>query len=184
MIEEWLDTAEENGYVKPTVYEGQYNLLCRGYETTLFPLLRKHNMVFRGFSPLAGGFLLGNFTPEGVQGGSRFARDDSPFMKWYNKPSMHEAIKRLRKVSKESGIGMDELSLRWLVYHSILNDEDAIILGASKTSQIVKNTAQIKKGPLDEAVVKQLDGLGDLVKSDGIVMVDHENYYMGGARPR
>ena len=111
MVEEWLSVAEKEGFVKPSVYQGQYNLLCRGYETTLLPVLRKHNIHFTGFSPLAGGFLLGNFTADGVQGGSRFERE-SPFMRWYNKPSMHEAIKRLRTIETDSGVGMDELSSR------------------------------------------------------------------------
>ena len=138
-------------------------------------------MVFRGFSPLAGGFLLGNFTGDGVQGGSRFSID-SPFMSWYNQPSMHEAVKRLRDISEKSGVGMDELSLRWLVYHSILSDEDAIILGASKVHQIGKNTAQIKKGPLDDAVVKDLEGLWDIVKDDAMRIVEHSKYLLGRER--
>lgn len=182
MIEEWLDIAEQHYYVKPTVYEGQYNLLCRGYETTLFPLLRKQGMVFRGFSPLAGGFLLGNFTADGVQSGSRFSNDQSPFMKWYNKPSMHEAIKHLKDIGQRSGVGMDELGLRWLVYHSVLSDNDAVILGASKVHQIKRNTAQIQKGPLDGAVVKELDGLWDAVKADGMYMVEHAKYVLGRER--
>ena len=172
MVEEWLSIAEQEGLVKPSVYQGQYNLLCRPYETSLFPLLRGHNIHFNGFSPLAGGFLLGNFTAEGVQGGSRFANSEGPFMKWYNKPSMHEAIKRLKGLAEKTGIGMDELSLRWVVYHSILNDEDGVILGASKVHQVERNTAQIAKGTLDETVVKELDGLWEDVKDDGMAIMD------------
>ena len=181
MIEEWLEISKQNDYIKPSVYQGQYSLLCRGYETTLFPLLRKHNMVFRGFSPLAGGFLLGNFTAAGVQSGSRFTVD-TPFMTWYNKPSMHEAVDRLKTISQSSGIGMDELSLRWLVYHSALTDQDAIILGASKAYQITRNAAQITRGPLSDMVVKQLDELWDLVRDDAMMMVEHSRYVMGRER--
>ena len=60
------------------------------------------------------------------------------FREWYDKPELHGAMKKLRALSDESGIGMDELSLRWIVYHSILSDEDAIIVGASKVSQVSK----------------------------------------------
>lgn len=139
-------------------------------------------MVFRGFSPLAGGFLLGNFTANGVQSGSRFTVEESPFMKWYNKPSMHDAVTKLKGISEKSGVGMDELSLRWLVYHSILSDEDGIILGASKVHQIERNAAQIKKGPLEEGVVRELERLWEGVKEDGIVMVEHEKYLLGSNR--
>ena len=85
---------------------------------------------------------------------------------------MHEAIQQLRGIGEKVGVGMDELSLRWLVYHSILKDDDAIILGASKVAQIGKNTGQIRKGPLDEAVVKELDGLWEGVKDEGMSITD------------
>ena len=169
MVEEWLTIAEKESYVKPSVYQGQYNLLCRASESTLFPLLHKHNIYFNAYSPLAGGFLLGNFTADGHQDGKRFAQD-GPFTKWYDKPSMHEAIKHLGSIAEKTGIGMDELSLRWLVYHSILEDEDCVILGASRPSQIERNTSQIKNGPLDEAVAKELSDLWEGVKDDGMAI--------------
>ena len=172
MIEEWLALAEKENLVKPSVYQGQYNLLCRAYETKLFPILRKHNISFVGFSPLAGGFLLGNFTAEGVQSGSRFAVQ-SPFTGWYDKPAMHEAVKRLRAIAEKTGMGMDELSLRWLAHHSILQDQDGIILGASKVGQISKNVAQIRNGPLDDGVAKELSALWEDLKDDGMDIIHY-----------
>ena len=172
MVEEWLAIAEKENLVKPSVYQGQYNLLCRAYETALFPLLRQHNISFVGFSPLAGGFLLGNFTAEGVQGGSRFAVQ-SPFKTWYDKPSMHQAIERFKTIAEKTGLGMDELSLRWLAHHSILQDQDGIILGASKVGQISKNVAQIRNGPLDEEVARELSALWEDVKDDGMAIIHY-----------
>ncbi|ORX98951.1 NADP-dependent oxidoreductase domain-containing protein [Clohesyomyces aquaticus] len=59
MLEEWLRIDDEKGYIKPSVYQGQYNLRRREYETLIFPILRQHDMSFVGFSPLAGGYLTG-----------------------------------------------------------------------------------------------------------------------------
>lgn len=42
---EFIEVCEREGYVKPTVYQGLYNLVSRGHEK-LFPTLRKHGMVF------------------------------------------------------------------------------------------------------------------------------------------
>ena len=174
MVEEWLSIAEQEGLVRPSVYQGQYNLLCRGYEDSLFPLLRKHKIAFNAYSPLAGGFLLGNFTADGVQGGSRFAHPAAAIFKnWYDKPSMHEAIKKLRAISEKTGLGMDELSLRWLAHHSTLQDQDGIILGGSKTSQISGNVTQIKHGQLDESVAKELSELWESVKEDGMRIIEY-----------
>ena len=63
-LQEWLKVAEERSYVKPSIYQGQYNLLCRSWEDKLFPLLRQHGIQFSAFSPLAGGFLTNLPSPE------------------------------------------------------------------------------------------------------------------------
>jgi aflatoxin B1 aldehyde reductase len=45
MLIDFIDICENEGYVKPTVYQGNYNLLNRGHEK-LFPALRKHGLRF------------------------------------------------------------------------------------------------------------------------------------------
>ncbi|KAF2165153.1 hypothetical protein M409DRAFT_67429 [Zasmidium cellare ATCC 36951] len=170
-LTEWIQIAEKEGYVKPSVYQGQYNLLCRSLEETLFPLLRKHGIKFAGYSPLAGGFLLGNFTADGVQGGTRFALN-TPYNKWYNHASMHEAIKKLRAISEKTGLDMDELSFRWERYHSILNDEDVIIMGASKPEQIRSSVKKASNGPLDDQVAKELSDLWGPCRDDGMATTE------------
>jgi aflatoxin B1 aldehyde reductase len=62
MLEEWLGIADERQYVKPIVYQGQYNLLYRRLEDTILPILRKHGIRFSGLSPLAGCILTGKLT--------------------------------------------------------------------------------------------------------------------------
>lgn len=49
MLSEFIEICDRNGYIKPSVYQGQYNLVCRGSEDTLFPTLRKHGIVFNAF---------------------------------------------------------------------------------------------------------------------------------------
>lgn len=64
MVEEWVRIAKEKNYVKPTWFQGQYNLVCRANEDALFPLLRKEGIRFAAYAPVAGGFLNGNLRPE------------------------------------------------------------------------------------------------------------------------
>jgi aflatoxin B1 aldehyde reductase len=45
-LKELLAICEEKGYVKPTVYQGMYNVLCRHADSKLFPLLREHGIVY------------------------------------------------------------------------------------------------------------------------------------------
>ncbi|KAF2726070.1 putative aldo/keto reductase [Polychaeton citri CBS 116435] len=168
MLQECLDIATRENLVKPSVFQGQFNLVCRAWGDEVFPILRSNNMHFNAYSPLAGGFLLGNFTTNGHSGGNRFS-DESPsgalYKRWFDKPSLHEAVKKLRTISEESGIAMADLSLRWLTYHSILGEGDGIILGASKISQVERNARQIRDGPLPEDVAQRLNALK---RADGI----------------
>ena len=45
-VEEVMDICEERGWVKPSVYKGQYNPIVRGGEEELFPVPRKHDIAF------------------------------------------------------------------------------------------------------------------------------------------
>lgn len=49
MLEELLQLCEKNGWKKPTCYQGQYNLVTRGMETKLLPILRAHKISYNAF---------------------------------------------------------------------------------------------------------------------------------------
>ena len=124
------------------------------------------------FSPLAGGFLTGKLTPTKTAEDlktTRFAEGNAmgkAFRHWYDKPGMHTGIEKLRTICEENNVAMDEAAMRWIVYHSILDAQDAVIIGASKVSQIEGNTRDLKKGPLPGGLVKELDALWEIVKED------------------
>ena len=67
-----MEIAAEENLVMPSVYQGQYNVFCRGYEDELFPVLREFGIDFEATSPLAGGFLTGKLSyspsPEQLEG--------------------------------------------------------------------------------------------------------------------
>ena len=74
-----LSVCSANGYVKPSIYQGQYNALFRSCEKYLFPWLREHNIKFYAYSPLAGGFLTGKLTlPKMVSSAASPAAESSP----------------------------------------------------------------------------------------------------------
>jgi aflatoxin B1 aldehyde reductase len=45
-VEEVMTICEEKGWVKPSVYQGQYNAIVRSGEKELFPALRKYGIAF------------------------------------------------------------------------------------------------------------------------------------------
>ncbi|KAJ7701488.1 NADP-dependent oxidoreductase domain-containing protein [Mycena rosella] len=169
MLSSFIEICEREGFVKPTVYQGQYNLVCRGSEDTLFPMLRRHGISINAYSPLAGGFLTGQLTA-GTTEGTRFADGNlmgQSFKAQYDKAEMHAAINDLGNIIRAQGISSIEASLRWVCFHSALHPEDGVILGASSTAQLAQNVAWIEKGALPEKVIAAMDVISRQVSGKG-----------------
>ncbi|KAI1287516.1 putative oxidoreductase [Xylaria venustula] len=167
VLEEILHLCEENGWPKPSWYQGTYNVISRGMETKLWPILEKHNIKFVAFWALASGFLTGNLV-NGRHAGTRLGDDNplgKPFQKMYGSADVMEATKRFDIETRAQGLSPLEVAVRWIFHHSKLTDDDAVLLGASKVEQLVENVAFIRKGPLPEAAVLLANDLWEAVKS-------------------
>lgn len=64
-------------------------------------------------------------------------------------------------MAAKHGINGHAAALRWTTYHSVLDREkgDAVIIGASKLSQLADNMDIIAQGPLPQEVVEVFDGV-------------------------
>ncbi|SCU91209.1 LANO_0D11056g1_1 [Lachancea nothofagi CBS 11611] len=157
-------------YVKPTVYQGNYNAVARTIETTLFPVLRELGMSLYAYSPIAGGFLAK--TPEEVkEGAGRF--DQSTFIgqmysSLYNRPSIMEALEQWGKIASKAGISNADLAYRWITHHSALKKElgDAVIIGGRSKKTIIQTLDGIHDGPLDTESVAEIEKIWELVKDE------------------
>ncbi|EHK50931.1 uncharacterized protein TrAtP1_009309 [Trichoderma atroviride] len=170
-VEQFIKISEEKGFVKPTVYQGQYNPIVRSGEKELLPVLQKHNIAFYAWSPGAAGFFNGNH--KNAQAGSRY--DTSHFLgnfytARYVKPSIDAAADRVREVAANHGISGHAASLRWTAYHSALSAErgDAIIIGASSIKQLNENLEIFEQGPLPQDVVDAVDAVFAEIGDDAI----------------
>lgn len=172
-IQEVYDYTSSRGYVLPTVYQGNYNPMCRHLEDDVFPVLRKLKISFSVYSPLAGGFL--TKTPEAFQGddsvlaGGRFDKTQGVGQVYnglYNKQPLVESLAEWNAIAEKAGISNAALAFRWLGYHSALRESkgDTIVLGASRPSQLREGLECLRAGPLDEEIVKQIQGFWEKVK--------------------
>ncbi|KAI0454659.1 Aldo/keto reductase [Xylaria acuta] len=184
MLEKYVEIAQKNGYVKPSVYQGQYNLICRTYEATLLPFLRKHDIAFAAFSPLAQGMLTSKLTFAENQDedlkGTRFdtAKDNMYGLnarRWYDKPSFHDAIRKMKSACEPYGLDTTDAAMRWIVNHSILDGTrgDGIIIGPRNKEQCDKYIQGIQGGPLPEELVKTLNGLWEGVSDDAASILEY-----------
>ncbi|KAK7408400.1 hypothetical protein QQX98_009440 [Neonectria punicea] len=173
-VQKFVDICEEHGFVKPSVYQGQYNPVVRGGEKELFPVLRKHGIAFYAFSPAAGGFFAGNH--KNVKAGGRFDQTVSGlYSSFYMKPSVMSATDKALEVASQHGIGGHAAALRWTAHHSLLSKahKDAVIVGASSPEQLESNLDMIEQGPLPDDVVAALDAV-----YEGMEIGDEASYHL------
>lgn len=165
------DLAKEKGYPLPEVYQGNYNPVARHLEKDLFPVLRKLNIVFYAYSPLAGGFLTKSAADLDA-GVGRFSKDalGGMYSNMYDKPTLREGLKTWNQIADKEGVSKAELAYRWVAHHSALTEKgDAVIFGASKLSQIEQTAAGIKKGKLSEEAANSVNQLWESVKAEAPV---------------
>ena len=49
MLERMLKMCEQKGLQKPSCYQGDYNLVTRGMDTQLLPILRAYSITYNAF---------------------------------------------------------------------------------------------------------------------------------------
>ncbi|KAK9327668.1 NADP-dependent oxidoreductase domain-containing protein [Lipomyces starkeyi] len=160
------DMCIQNGWIRPTVYQGVYNAIHRTVESELFPCLRHYGMSFYAFNPLAGGYLTSRYyrgeQNSIVEQGSRFDPETSQgklYRTRYWNDNMFDALDIIRAVAGKYGLTEAECALRWLMHHSVMKRElgDAVIIGASSTKHLEENLVDLEKGPLPDEVLQALD---------------------------
>jgi len=180
-VEKVYNHCKENGYILPSVYQGNYSAVARKQETVLFPTLRKLRIAFYAYSPLAGGFLTKS-KQQIEEGAGRFNNPDNAISNMYTtmyaKPSYIEALEQWNKIAREEGISRAELAYRWVRYNSPLAVEqgDAIIIGASSIEQLQDTLGWINNGPLSETAVEQIDQVWQTIKHEAPL----DNFHMHG----
>ncbi|KAL2062011.1 hypothetical protein VTL71DRAFT_6277 [Oculimacula yallundae] len=167
---DYLKVCEEKGYVKPSYYQGHYNAITRQGEDELYPLLRENGIKIVAYGPLAGGFLTGKVSlpssdkDERLKGG-RFAAGNFPlYEQTFDKDELHVAMRAFAKKCEEKELTPTEVSLRWIMWHSVLGDGDSVILGATREEQLKKSMEFCKKGRLDDELVEACEELWSSVK--------------------
>ncbi len=142
--------AKEMGLVPPAVTENVYNLLTRGIEDEMLPMLKKHPMGLTVFNPLAGGLLTGKHRKNAPSPDSRFAREQGYVNRYFHANKL-EAVERLNGIAEAAGYGMIEMALKWLLASQSVT---SVIMGFSRMEQLRQNLDLVEaenSRPLPEA---------------------------------
>ncbi|GMM38255.1 hypothetical protein DASC09_055940 [Saccharomycopsis crataegensis] len=174
-VEQIYDLCHKHGYVLPSVYQGNYNAVSRAIESDLFPILRKLNISFYAYSPIAGGFLAR--TKQDLTSGTpnRFNQKDmvgTIYNSLYNKPELVKGLETWGSLAEKAGTTRAGLAYRWIIYHSELSKQngDAVIIGVRSVAQLEQIFEFVNEGPIkDESIVSEIDKLWDNVKDEAPV---------------
>jgi aflatoxin B1 aldehyde reductase len=125
----------------------------------LFPTLRKLGLAFYAYSPLAGGYF--SKTAEQLRTPPAGGRMDQMkvFADMYVNDLSLKLHDSLTKACDTEGITVKEAALRWLMHHSILGEEDGVILGASSLAQMEENLKASEGGPLPQGIVDRIEDM-------------------------
>jgi len=185
-VQQVYDISEKNGWVKPTVYQGNYNPVARHAETELFPTLKKLGIAYYAYSPIAGGFLT-KTAADLDAGAGRFNAKviNGLYKKLYDKPEMREALIKWNAIADAEGIAKAELAYRYVAHHSALSgddfvkgEENGVIFGASSHKQIEQTLEGLERGKLSDKAVEGIEEIWTSVK--GVAPLDNLTHEFKG----
>jgi len=172
------DHCKANGYILPSVYQGNYSAVARLGEGLLMPTLRALNMSFYAYSPIAGGFLA-KTKQQVLDGVGRFNQTlevGKTYSLMYSKPTLLHALSEWEEIAEDAGCSKAELAYRWVSYNSALKPElgDAIVIGAVNPDQLRGTLEGIKKGALHPDIAKRIDAMWENIKHEAPL----DNYHI------
>lgn len=178
-VAEIVKICESKGFIKPTVYQGMYNMLTRAIEPELIPFLREHKIRFYVYNPLAGGLLTGKYTSnkDVPLSSTRFDATSvvgKRYQDRYWKQCYFDALAIIKEAAAKHtpDKSLAEISLTWLHHHSVLHREefDAIIVGQSSMSHLHTNlhsgTQGSEPSKLPQPLLDAIEQAWELVKPE------------------
>eukprot|EP00041_Stephanoeca_diplocostata_P012410 m.207883 g.207883 ORF g.207883 m.207883 type:complete len:345 (-) comp18946_c1_seq2:162-1196(-) len=165
-VERVLDICKSKGYPLPVAYQGLYNPINRRVESELLPLLRKNNMTFVAYNPLAAGMLTGKHTKDAEVPEGRFKNNANYLDRFYKNDTFH-GLDIIAKACKDADLSMTQATYSWMLHHSMLGDGDGVLLGASKIDHLDENLACCKNAAtLPDAVTEAFDQAWKICSND------------------
>ena len=157
---EWKPAQIEAAFAIPGMErfvssQPQYSLLHRQPEQAVIPLSAKNGVSQIVWSPLGQGVLTGKYLPGArPPGDSRAASDRMGHsMSDLMRPSVLEAVQRLKPLAQEAGCTLSQFALAWVLREP--NVASAIV-GASRPSQLDDNAAAADL-TIDPALFRQAE---------------------------
>jgi aryl-alcohol dehydrogenase-like predicted oxidoreductase len=151
-----LEFQKANGLVPFSHGQVYYSLLGRDIERDFVQMVERYKLGLTIWSPLAGGFLSGKYTPETLRDpSSRYSGFDIlPFDHAHG----FALVERLRPIAAAHNATVAQVALAWLLSKPHVT---SVILGASKEQQLIDNlgVTKVTLAPDEIAALDKLSAL-------------------------
>jgi aryl-alcohol dehydrogenase-like predicted oxidoreductase len=120
-----------------------YNLVHRAeFEDELADVCRTYGIGVIPYSPLAGGFLTGKYSPEGAVDSARLGG-----VRRYFKPENWVLLEKMDGIGSERGASISQVALAWMLADPLITSP---IIGPRNLEQLEDNLAAVKHHLTDE----------------------------------
>lgn len=159
-IREAAKIARQHNLHGPTMEQPEYNLLHRErVEFEYAPLYSELGLGTTTWSPLASGLLSGKYRAQALPDDSRLARSDNGFRERMlyrgEKQARADKVARFVAIADELGVAPAPLAIAWCLKNPNVS---SVILGASRTAQLVQNLTALEwVEKLDAAVLARIE---------------------------
>jgi aryl-alcohol dehydrogenase-like predicted oxidoreductase len=151
-----LGISEARDYARFETLQAYYSIAGRDLERELVPLMNSEKLGLMVWSPLAGGYLSGKYSPggEGAGDGRRASFDFPPI----DRTRADACVEVMREVGKARGASPARVALAWLLAKPHVM---SVIIGAKTIGQLDDNLAAVDL-QLTSEEVGQLDQVSEL----------------------
>jgi aryl-alcohol dehydrogenase-like predicted oxidoreductase len=131
--------AEHRGLTRIETNQVYYSLAGRDLEQELVPLMKDQTIGCMVWSPLAGGYMAGKYTPDGdakVEPGRRANFDFPPI----DKEKADKIVVVMREIARKHGVSVACVGLTWVRQKPFIT---STIIGATTMEQLNDNLASV-----------------------------------------
>ncbi len=132
----WL--SETKGWAGFSAYQPQYSLVVRDIDEEIVPACELKGLGLVAWSPLAGGYLAGKYTPGSLKVQGTRSAEGWGFNSRFFAPNHGEILQTLLDVSKEVGRSPAQVALRWVMDQPFMT---SAIVGARHVEQLRETLA-------------------------------------------
>jgi len=135
------------------IHQPRYSLLDRHIEPEILPALADEGIGCIAFSPLAQGILTDRYLKGDIPEDSRAARGG--FLKPEQLTAERlDAVRRLNAIAAARGLTLARMALAWVLRHDAMT---SVLIGASRTSQVLDAVAATQAAPFEAEVLAEID---------------------------